>query len=375
MELQLYEQHYQWYKNEKARDLLTPKRGMKPKDWILKWENLLLDMQLTNFNKILEKRMSRDFIRSSAFITTTLIELDTGLEVLHRKIGLDLVPGIRDIIKIFKQWVKAQRNVMDPTRRDASFATLGGKLDQPEKEEEQKGVQQSNQTSQQSRSCWKSQSKNRERTCLCGAKHNFEDCLYVNEGKRSKDWKEDEDITRKFKDVERSNTSLAKALKAVKEKLKPTNSANKKEYDDGEKDNEPERSNFVYDEDEVQISIGPRFKRSSIAIQVQIMAIATDSDKDLKDAVILDNGTTTNIFNDLRWLHNIGNEEQIYLVGNGSVKMYRLGEMIIYPINPISRQAKKGILMKKTWYVLGMHTNIISQGMAEEYRLFFNGLT
>ncbi|EED21271.1 hypothetical protein TSTA_085020 [Talaromyces stipitatus ATCC 10500] len=370
--------------NERYRDLLTPKRGMKPKDWISKWENLLLDMQLTDFNEIPEKRMSRDFIRSSAFIapkfaeswTTTLIELDTGLEVLHRKIGLDSVPGIRDMIKIFEQWVKAQRNVMDPTRRDASFAMLGGKSDQPEKEEEQKGTQQSNQqTNHQSRSQRKGQSRNRERTCLCGAKHNFEDCPYVNEGKRSKDWKEDEDITRKFKDVERSNTSLAKALKAVKGKLKPTNSTNKKESDDGKKDNEPERSNFVYDEDEVQISIGPRFERSSMAIQVQTIATATDSDKDLKDAVILDNGTTTNIFNDLRRLRNMGNEERICLVGNGSVKMYGPGETIIYPTNPISRQAKKGILVKEAWYVPGMHTNIISQGMAEEYGLFFNGLT
>ncbi|EED15707.1 reverse transcriptase family protein [Talaromyces stipitatus ATCC 10500] len=416
MELQLYEQHYQRYKDEKARyekhqerldaelqeefalqpeqehelineryrDLLTPKRGMKPKDWISKWENLLLDMQLTDFNEIPEKRMSRDFIRSSAFIapkfaeswTTTLIELDTGLEVLHRKIGLDSVPGIRDMIKIFEQWVKAQRNVMDPTRRDASFAMLGGKSDQPEKEEEQKGTQQSNQqTNHQSRSQQKGQSRNRERTCLCGAKHNFEDCPYVNEGKRSKDWKEDEDITRKFKDVERSNTSLAKALKAVKGKLKLTNSTNKKESDDGKKDNEPERSNFVYDEDEVQISIGPCFERSNMAIQVQTIATATDSDKDLKDAVILDNGTTTNIFNDLRRLRNMGNEERICLVGNGSVKMYGPGETIIYLTNPISRQAKKGILVKEAWYVPGMHTNIISQGMAEEYGLFFNGLT
>jgi hypothetical protein len=371
--------------NERYRELTNSKRGTKPEDWIAKWENLLLDMQLANFNEIPDKRMARDFIRSSANIapkfaeswTTTLIELDTGLEVLHRKVGLDSVPTIRQMIKIFEQWVRSQRNVLNGSKQDSAYATLGGKSDQPEKGEEQKDSQQSSQKNgQQSRSQSRGKSDNKERKCICGKKHDFEHCEYVNEAIRPKDWKGDEDIAKKFRALAKKDTPLAKALNAVIRKLKFGGSKeNKDTNENAKKEEEPEKANFLFDPDEVQITVNRRFERSNMAIHLESLMLARDTDEDLKDAVLLDNGSTTNIFNDPRRLRNMGSEERICLVGDTSIIMYGPAETVVYPTNPISTQAKKGIWLKECWYAPGIHTNLVSLGMIEDAGLFFNSMT
>ncbi|EED22755.1 hypothetical protein TSTA_062420 [Talaromyces stipitatus ATCC 10500] len=310
----------------RERSLLNPKRTQRPKEWAEKWRTLVLDMKLANFYELSDTRLARDFIQSTAEIapkfhdiwSTRILEYDMGLDTS----GLTEIPDINEIIGTFDKWVEANNKLESSHRRDIAMATLNGKSDQPE----------DNKKSQM-------RSKSKDKTCLCGQKHQFEDCPYVNPAKRPKDWESDISIEEKFKNLEKKDTPYANALKRVKKGLEKK----KKERDSDtskKTDKDSERSNFMYDSDE-------------IACAVRLDTALLASNDDLTNKVIMDNGTTTHIFNDRRRLRNLGNESRWLLVGNTRIKMTGPGETIVYPTQPISEKVKrKGIIVRDAYQEL-----------------------
>ncbi|EED12020.1 hypothetical protein TSTA_000920 [Talaromyces stipitatus ATCC 10500] len=231
------------------RSLLNLKRTQRPKEWAEKWRTLVLDMKLANFYELLDTRLARDFIQSTVEIapkfhdiwSTRILKYDMGLDTS----GLTEIPDINEIIGTFD-------------KRDIAMATLNGKSDQPE----------DNKKSQM-------RSKLKDKTCLCGQKHQFEDCPYVNPAKRPKDWESDISIEEKFKNLEKKDTPYANALKQVKKGLEKK----KKERDSDtskKTDKDLERSNFMYDSDKI-----------TCAVRLDTVLLA--SNDNLTNKVIMDN--------------------------------------------------------------------------------------
>ncbi|KAL3712554.1 hypothetical protein TMatcc_001253 [Talaromyces marneffei ATCC 18224] len=323
-----------------------PKRGIKPKDLSQKWRDLIMDMRLCGFRGVSEEQLTRDFIAASEHVipkfhdiwSNRMLEFDLDLETS----GLIQAPTVDRIIEVFDTWAENAPKPQQASNRDMAMASLAGKSDQ-----------QGNESNDA-----------RPIKCLDGKEHGFEECLYVNPEKRTTDWKPNPKIQQRFVELEKQKNPKARKLRWVKEQLNIKAKEQKKaagSESSNEKGDEEERANSAWDDNPY----------CGVAIDTSMSA--TEQSEDFKNSFILDTGSSAHVTNNIDNLRNMGTEERWLLVGNSRVKMVGPGTMNLFPTEPVNDIIKKkGILLKKVWYVKGMHTNLISVSLLQRNGILYD---
>ncbi|KAG9376857.1 hypothetical protein A1F94_012457 [Pyrenophora tritici-repentis] len=193
-----------------------PKRA-NIESWLDSWEELLELMAAAEMAEVKGTRAQRDFLDSvqstdDSWATSQRISMITKQEE-----GESFLPAV-DLVGRFRLYYRQMKPVASTL---GTFAALGDPQE----------VSQQSQISQDT-------DKFRKINCLCGEKHRFIDCPYVNSAKRSSGWKADLDMKKKF-DTIRSRgegSRISAVLRSVEAKLAKQGQQSKPQsaaFDDG----------------------------------------------------------------------------------------------------------------------------------------------
>ncbi|KAI0570303.1 hypothetical protein Alg215_11137, partial [Pyrenophora tritici-repentis] len=187
-----------------------PKRA-NIESWLDSWEELLELMAAAEMAEVKGTRAQRDFLDSVQSTDDSWATSQRISMIAKQEEGESFLPAV-DLVGRFRLYYRQTKPVASTL---GTFAALGDPQEISQDTD-----------------------KFRKINCLCGEKHRFIDCPYVNSAKRSSGWKADSDMKKKF-DTIRSRgegSRISAVLRSVEAKLakqaqqsKPQSAA----FDDG----------------------------------------------------------------------------------------------------------------------------------------------
>ncbi|PZD22874.1 hypothetical protein A1F96_10756, partial [Pyrenophora tritici-repentis] len=175
-----------------------PKRA-NIESWLDSWEELLELMEAAEMAEVKGTRAQRDFLDSVQSTDDSWATSQRISMIAKQEEGESFLPVV-DLVGRFRLYYRQMKPVASTL---GTFAALGD----------------TQEPSQQSLS--QGTDKLRKINCLCGEKHRFIDCPYVNSAKRSSGWKAELDTKKKF-DTIRSrgdDSKISAVLRSVEAKL------------------------------------------------------------------------------------------------------------------------------------------------------------
>jgi hypothetical protein len=177
------------------QELQKSPKGSEIESWLSKWEEVYSECLEANIPAVKDDDPVEDFVNACEHVNPEFHQY-----WINRLEDPDIASEItlHKIIEAFRTF--RRRMSKRELNKDISFASFQGK-----------GQDQRN-TNKQPKD--KDKEKNTEKTCPCGQKHFFKDCLYVNHSIRPKNWKPDHEVEETFKracENSRFNTAYTKA--------------------------------------------------------------------------------------------------------------------------------------------------------------------
>ncbi|PWO23555.1 C6 transcription factor (NirA) [Pyrenophora tritici-repentis] len=170
-----------------------PKRA-NIESWLDSWEELLELMAAAEMAEVKGTRAQRDFLDSVQSTDDSWATSQRISMIAKQEEGESFLPAV-DLVGRFRLYYRQTKPVASTL---GTFAALGDPQEISQDTD-----------------------KFRKINCLCGEKHRFIDCPYVNSAKRSSGWKADSDMKKKF-DTIRSRgegSRISAVLRSVEAKL------------------------------------------------------------------------------------------------------------------------------------------------------------
>ncbi|EDN09852.1 predicted protein [Histoplasma mississippiense (nom. inval.)] len=204
--------------------------------------------------------------------------------------------------------------------------------------------------------------QSRSRTCVCGSKHSWVKCYYLNPSQRPEGWKENEqrrkkvDEALKNEDIKKKiDAAITKVAASNTEMIEPTLGGmvllkTSREPTDHSIDHPTDQSSITSD-------IMP-VDRSTRCLNVNVESSPSNQRPYLRDSWIFDTGAERHICNNRsRFLTYEPSEEQIY-TGDSTTRVVGYGTVWTYMTNNLGKQFR--VILRNAAYIPFSHTNLIA---------------
>jgi hypothetical protein len=92
--------------------------------------------------------------------------------------------------------------------------------------------------------------------------------------------------------------------------------------------------------------------------KINYIAEEADHDEDFKSGWVYDTGVSVHICNDWKWFVSFKSEETAVGVDDTQTMCEGIGNVVLYPIELLSKALGSGILLKRVRYSLGFYINL-----------------
>ncbi|KAG5287253.1 repeat set, removed, reverse transcriptase-domain containing protein, Ty1/Copia family of RNase HI [Histoplasma ohiense] len=207
--------------------------------------------------------------------------------------------------------------------------------------------------------------QSRSRTCICGSKHSWVKCYYLNPSQRPEGWKENKQQCKKM-DEALKNEDTKKKIDAAISKIAASNTEMIEQTLEGmvlKTSREPINhiTNHSIDHPTDQSSITSDIipvDRSTRCLNMNIKSSPSNQHPYLQDSWIFDTGAERHICNNRsRFLTYEPTEEQVY-TGDSTTRVVGYETVWTYMTNTLSKQFK--VILKNAAYIPFSHTNLIT---------------
>ena len=186
------------------------------------------------------------------------------------------------------------------------------------------------------------------RTCVCGIKHLFKDCYYLNKSKRPDNWKPSFKIQKQIEEKIENNSRLREAIERYCEDP-PNKRTNTKGSDS--KTNSNSKTKSIKDNDNED-------NDGNDDSSIFVTAALASTSYALRNSFILDSRATNHVCNDENRFTSIRKAQgERLFAGNTIVPVQGIGDITITVNTP---DGPKEITLKDTAFIPSFHTSVVA---------------
>ena len=190
------------------------------------------------------------------------------------------------------------------------------------------------------------------RDCLCGKKHRFQDCYFLNESKRPENWRPDPKIMKTIEEKLANSSKLQNIIEKICH-FKIDNNKSKTGTNTTNSYNNL-RTNSNTDSTSNQSTIQDDDETSAFVTAV----LSNNTSYALKNSFILDSGATAHVCNDKdRFITFRKAQEEQLIAGNTTIPIIGFGNIQITIQTP---SGSRVITLLDTAFVPSFHTNVVA---------------
>ncbi|CRG92922.1 hypothetical protein PISL3812_10003 [Talaromyces islandicus] len=355
---------------EQYRQICRTPKNYDPEKWAARWRAVYNDCKEADLPDVKDERHKEDFILTTRIIAPEFYQHWNGKRIDSISGGDDL-PDLKNILDKFLAYAKTSRTNPKGSR---AYATFQG---QPE-------------ANHQSDSRNTKDSK-RTKKNPCGESHTwgFDHCKLHNPDIREPGYKEDSKARKTFDKNYESNPRLRHAFqmwKQCREKKEKSGSSHRESksdshanatrtadnHEESEYDFEPEDESDVEEISRPNIGMAVRKQRQLVASAHNSHKHDQILDEEIRNNFIYDTGADVHVCNDQSRFIDFKPCTAQVEVGNTVNTIMGIGNVIIYPSNPLCKEARKGIMLHNVRYVPGFHTNLISASSGRRLGVYYD---
>ncbi|KAG5297937.1 repeat set, removed, reverse transcriptase-domain containing protein, Ty1/Copia family of RNase HI [Histoplasma ohiense] len=206
--------------------------------------------------------------------------------------------------------------------------------------------------------------QSRSRTCICGSKHSWVKCYYLNPSQRPEGWKENKqrhkkvDEALKNEDIKKKiDAALTKVAASNSEMIEPTLEKGGEPIDHSINRSIDHSIDHPTDQSSITSDIVP-VDRSTRCLNVNVESSPSNQRPYLRDSWIFNTSAERHICNNRsRFLTYEPSEEQVY-TGDSTTRVMGYGTVWTYMTNALGKQFK--VILRNAAYIPFSHTNIIA---------------
>jgi hypothetical protein len=297
--------------------------------WLNNFENIVYDCNEINLPDTQGDRPVRALFEALYTVDQPYAAMMKRM-VVRKQEALSLSEAIQDVKSHIATTQQFSRK---SSRGEAAFATFQGQSDQGHNQRQQ------------------SRTKSRN-DYLCGEKHLFSACPYVNESIRPKDWKPSIEILQRFDKTRKGSSPLSRALQAAERQAKA--------------EQKPEGKPTEY---ETPIALFSQAKQDIVST---VHAVNQDNKYILHDSFIADSGADAHVCNNRSRFITFqpADHKSCIRAGNSMIKVEGYGTVEVYSTLPNGN--KRILLLEDTLYVPDFHTSVVSLSHTKERGFYHN---
>ena len=304
--------------------------------WIQEWEKVYTECVELKLPEIEGNRSVRDFVYAVESISSSWSEYWKN-EFQRLDWKKEELPSFFELAELYRNHCRTELAQKGKTPQGSFAATFKGEPSESPATPESKPEPSANEQKE----------RRPPPECLCGKRHYYNKCWYIVESIPRPSWFKPSDEIRKK--VEEKIANATPEIKARIEQIKKDDQAKQKPKEGNKKNSQEPNGSFAVH---------------------QIGTYSTTSDYELRDSVILDQGSTIHVINDrARFISDIEPASDHIYTGSHTEEIVGYGTAVVTIDHP---KGKRQIELLEAAFIPGFHTNLVCLKKLNNNGVFWN---